>query len=203
MAGEDGDINLITGTRYLNVEGMLPFEDMVADYVRETGNHVLYRATPIYDGDALVASGVQLEAYSVEDNGNGICFNVYCYNVQPGIEINYQNGKNELSDVTFESKDVLPFAVYNASENTPDLIYEVNKHLDVIFEDQKNSALYSSLKNEISTIANEARLVGDNDDNSASSYIELKQYEYQYFEVLKNYVPILLEKEEFFSDTFK
>lgn len=100
LAGEDGDINLITGTRYLNVEGMLPFEDMVADYVRETGNHVLYRATPIYDGDALVASGVQLEAYSVEDNGNGICFNVYCYNVQPGIEINYQNGKNELSDVT-------------------------------------------------------------------------------------------------------
>lgn len=84
--------NLITGTRYMNTEGMLPFENDVAEYIKETNNHVLYRVTPIYEGDNLVASGVQIEAESVEDNGEGICFNVYCYNVQPGIEIDYKTG---------------------------------------------------------------------------------------------------------------
>jgi len=86
--------NLITGTRYMNTEGMLPFENMVADYIRETGNHVAYRITPIYDGNDLVATGVQMEAYSVEDDGEGICFNVFCYNIQPGIEIDYTTGKS-------------------------------------------------------------------------------------------------------------
>lgn len=84
--------NLITGTRYMNVEGMLPFEDMTADYIRETGNHVLYRVTPLYNGDDLVASGVQMEAQSVEDEGQGVLFNVYCYNVQPGVGIDYRTG---------------------------------------------------------------------------------------------------------------
>lgn len=84
--------NLITGTRYMNVQGMLPFENMVADYVKETGNHVLYRVTPIFQGNELVARGVQMEAESVEDKGAGICFNVYCYNVQPGIVIDYATG---------------------------------------------------------------------------------------------------------------
>lgn len=84
--------NLITGTRYMNIEGMLPFENMVADYIRETGNHVAYRVTPIFEGNNLVCSGVQMEAYSIEDEGDGICFNVYCYNVQPGITINYATG---------------------------------------------------------------------------------------------------------------
>lgn len=86
--------NLITGTRFLNVDGMLPFENMVADYIDETGNHVLYRVTPIFKDNELVARGVQMEAYSVEDKGEGICFNVYCYNNQPGITINYQNGSS-------------------------------------------------------------------------------------------------------------
>ncbi len=86
--------NLITGTKYLNVDGMLPFENMVADYIKETNNHVAYRITPIYDGDNLLASGVQMEAYSVEDNGEGICFNVYCYNVQPGVIIDYATGES-------------------------------------------------------------------------------------------------------------
>lgn len=89
--------NLITGTRYLNVEGMLPFENMVADYIKETDYHVLYRVTPIFDGDNLVADGVQMEAESVEDNGNGILFNVFCYNVQPGINIDYATGDSSLS----------------------------------------------------------------------------------------------------------
>lgn len=95
--------NLITGTRYMNVDGMLPFENMVADYIKETGNHVMYRVTPVFDGDDLVAQGVQMEAYSVEDDGDGICFNVFCYNVQPGVTINYADGTNRLSDETAQT----------------------------------------------------------------------------------------------------
>ena len=95
--------NLITGTRYLNIEGMLPFENMVADYIDETDNHVLYRMTPIFKDNNLLASGAQIEAYSVEDKGKGVCFNVYCYNVQPGIEINYSDGTNRLADGTIAS----------------------------------------------------------------------------------------------------
>ena len=90
--------NLITGTRYLNVEGMLPFENQVAEYVRETKNHVLYRVTPIFKGENLVASGVNIEAKSVEDDGKGVCFNVYVYNVQLGIEIDYKTGASKLQD---------------------------------------------------------------------------------------------------------
>lgn len=90
--------NLITGTRYLNVEGMLPFENMVADYVKETENHVLYRVTPLFDGDDLVAHGVRMEAWSVEDQGEGVCFDVYCYNVQPGMTIDYATGESWLAE---------------------------------------------------------------------------------------------------------
>lgn len=93
LTGENANTkNLITGTRYLNTEGMLPFENMVADYVKETNNHVMYRVTPIFIDDNLLASGVVIEAKSVEDNGEGILFNVYCYNVQPGIKIDYATG---------------------------------------------------------------------------------------------------------------
>ncbi len=93
LAGENANKrNLITGTRYLNIEGMLPFENLVADYVQETKNHVLYRVTPIFDGDNLVAHGVLMEGYSVEDEGEGICFCVFAYNAQPGIIIDYQTG---------------------------------------------------------------------------------------------------------------
>ena len=99
LTGENANkSNLITGTRYMNVDGMLPFENMVADYVKETKNHVMYRATPIYDGNDLVACGVQIEGYSVEDDGDGICFNVYVYNVQPGIVIDYATGESWLAD---------------------------------------------------------------------------------------------------------
>ena len=93
LAGENAnEKNLITGTRYMNVEGMLPFENMIAEYVKTTNNHVLYRVTPIYEGENLVASGVQMEAKSVEDNGQTICFNIYVYNAQPGIIIDYTDG---------------------------------------------------------------------------------------------------------------
>lgn len=95
LSGENAnEKNLITGTRYLNIEGMLPFENLVADYIHETGHHVLYRVTPIFEDNNLVADGVQMEGWSVEDNGKNICFNIYAYNVQPGVEIDYSTGKN-------------------------------------------------------------------------------------------------------------
>ncbi len=95
LAGENAnEKNLITGTRYLNVDGMLPFENEVADYVNDTDNHVLYRVTPVFSGNNLLASGVIIEAKSVEDNGAGVQFNVYCYNVQPGISIDYTTGES-------------------------------------------------------------------------------------------------------------
>lgn len=97
LAGENAnELNLITGTRYMNVEGMLPFENMVADYIEEIGHHVLYRVTPIFEGNNLLASGVQMEARSVEDDE--ICFNVFVYNVQPGIEIDYSNGNSKIAE---------------------------------------------------------------------------------------------------------
>lgn len=110
LTGENAnEENLITGTRYMNVEGMLPFENMIAEYVLETGNHVMYRVTPIFEDDNLLANGVNLEAYSVEDNGSGVSFNVYCYNVQPDIYIDYTDGDN----------------YYNGPDNTPDATYNI------------------------------------------------------------------------------
>lgn len=105
LTGENAnEENLITGTRYMNVEGMLPFENMVADYIKETGNHVLYRAIPIFEGENLVASGVVMEAFSVEDEGEGVCFHVYVYNVQPGVEIDYATGESwETGDSAFSA----------------------------------------------------------------------------------------------------
>lgn len=105
LTGENAnEENLITGTCYMNVEGMLPFENMVADYIKETGNHVLYRAAPIFEGENLVASGVVMEAFSVEDEGEGVCFHVYVYNVQPGVEIDYATGESwETGDSAFSA----------------------------------------------------------------------------------------------------
>ena len=106
LTGENAnEKNLITGTRYLNIEGMMPFENMIADYVKETGNHVLYRVTPIFDGDNLLASGVLLEGYSVEDEGEGISFCVYCYNVQPNIILDYSTGESSAERASEEDKD--------------------------------------------------------------------------------------------------
>ena len=104
LAGENAnEKNLITGTRYMNVSGMLPFENMVADYIKKTDHHVLYRVTPVYEGNNLVASGVEMEAYSVEDKGSGICFHIFVYNCQPGICIDYATGDSWLlnEDVSF------------------------------------------------------------------------------------------------------
>lgn len=101
LTGENAnEKNLITGTRYMNVDGMLPFENMIADYVKETGNHVMYRVTPVFEGNELVARGVLMEAYSVEDEGEGISFNVFAYNVQPLVSINYADGTSNLQQST-------------------------------------------------------------------------------------------------------
>ncbi len=112
LTGENAnEQNLITGTRYMNVEGMLPYENEVAEYVRDTGKHVMYRVTPVFEGNNLLCSGVQIEAYSVEDKGKGISFNVYCYNVQPGIEINYANGSNKLAPEADKMVDTNSFII--------------------------------------------------------------------------------------------
>lgn len=115
--------NLITGTRYLNVEGMLPFENNVADYIEITNNHVYYKVTPIFQGNNLVANGVQMQAYSVEDNGQGVSFNVYCYNVQPGVAIDYATGDNQAvasssASVTSTSSDEADKKTYIVNTKT-------------------------------------------------------------------------------------
>ena len=105
LTGENANQNnLITGTRYMNTEGMLPYENKVADYIRRTNNHVLYRVTPIFEGDNLVCSGVQMEAKSVEDDGKGVKFNVYCYNVQPNVTIDYKTGESTGPEFVYEEK---------------------------------------------------------------------------------------------------
>ena len=125
--------NLITGTRYLNVQGMLPFENLVADYVKETGNHVLYRVTPIFEGDNLVADGVQIEAISVEDKGEGLLFNVYCYNVQPGIVIDYATGDSALADAVPADADTVVYILNTKTGkfHYPDCSSAINMKADV------------------------------------------------------------------------
>lgn len=130
LTGENAnEKNLITGTRYLNVQGMLPFENMIADYVISTANHVLYRVTPIFEGDNLVATGVLMEAYSVEDSGDGIRFNVFCHNVQPGIGIDYRTGESELSEqykALAEETKAAETAAAQGTENSESSEYILN-----------------------------------------------------------------------------
>ncbi len=126
LSGENAnEKNLITGTRFMNVNGMLPFENMIADYVKETKNHVLYRVTPVFEGNNLLATGVLMEALSMEDNGEGICFNVFCYNEQPGISINHSNGdsKEEVKAEVKEETPVQTTTSYVANKNTKKFHY--------------------------------------------------------------------------------
>lgn len=126
LTGENAnEENLITGTRYLNVEGMLPFENLVADYIKETGNHVLYRVTPLFEGDNLVASGVEMEALSVEDEGDGVSFHVYVYNVQPGVEIDYATGESWESG---QSSPAPEESQSSAAEEARDYVLNTSSH---------------------------------------------------------------------------
>ena len=120
LTGENANNkNLITGTRSFNVDGMLPYEEMVGDYVRETGNHVLYRVTPVFDGDDLVAKGVQMEAMSVEDKGEDIKFNVFVYNVQDGVKIDYETGDSEAdSSVQVTTENSKASQKYHTNQNS-------------------------------------------------------------------------------------
>lgn len=119
LAGENANRqNLITGTRYFNVDGMLPFENEVADYVHETDGHVLYRVTPVFKGDDLVARGVEMEALSVEDKGEGIKFHVFCYNIQPGVEIDYATGESHRTDTSRDTEQKTGKQVYIINSNT-------------------------------------------------------------------------------------
>lgn len=122
LTGENAnEKNLITGTRYMNVQGMLPFENSVGDYVASTGNHVLYRVTPVFEGSNLVCNGVLMEAYSIEDRGSGIQFCVFCYNVQPGVLIDYATGENQ-EDITY----FLPEDTSSSNNNTTKTLYILN-----------------------------------------------------------------------------
>ena len=119
LSGENAnEKNLITGTRYLNVQGMLPFENMIADYVKETGNHVLYRVAPIFDEDDLLAYGVLMEGWSVEDEGDGICFNVFVYNVQPDIVIDYATGNSQMDERALASTEPEPIESQDSNPDT-------------------------------------------------------------------------------------
>lgn len=133
--------NLITGTRYMNTEGMLPFENLVADYVRESGGHVLYRVTPVFYGDELVARGVQMEGFSVEDKGASVCFNVFVYNVQPGVSIDYADGSNQAS----ASKDVSQSAEGEIRGNSRSKVYHCpGQRAYDDMADSKNLVVFSS-----------------------------------------------------------
>lgn len=142
--------NLITGTRYLNIQGMLPFETKVCDYVKNTGNHVLYRVTPIFDGDNLLADGVLIEAYSVEDAGEGICFCVFAYNVQPGIGIDYATGDNWAeSSGTYQSTAAQESrqTTYVLNTNTMKFHYPTCSSVDDMKE--KNKQIYTGSREEV------------------------------------------------------
>ena len=158
LAGENAnERNLITGTRFLNMEGMLPWENLVAEYVKQTGNHVLYRVTPYFEGENLVASGVMMEAYSVEDDGAGICFNVFCYNVQPGIVIDYATGESSLDETWTEPENntikeswTEPWTAETQSETEYDYVLNTNTmrfHIpscdSVLSMKEKNKRLFS------------------------------------------------------------
>lgn len=135
LSGENAnEENLITGTRYMNVDGMLPFENMVADYVTETENHVLYRVTPYFEGDNLLADGVQMEALSVEDDGEGVSYNVYVYNAQPGIRIDYATGESTFSDHPETSSSAEQYTIRG---NSRSMIYHCPGQAD--YEEMENS----------------------------------------------------------------
>lgn len=202
LGGEENGQNLITGTRYLNINGMKVWEDKIADYMKKNPeNHVLYRVTPVFVGDNLLASGVRMEAWSVEDQGK-LRFNIYCYNVQPGVDLDYATGANSQEDTISAEPKVIPFAKEGASESDPDLIFALNKHLEILFADQAGSGIYDRLMSEIGEAANGARNLKYTEDKTGKNYIQLKTYEFKYLEALTTYVPLLLQKEDFFQSAF-
>ena len=145
LTGENAnEKNLITGTRYMNMEGMLPFEDMVADHIQETNNHVLYRVTPIFEGKNLVASGVQMEAQSVEDHGKRIEFNVFVYNIQPGITIDYATGNSHLEKASGNETNDKDFKMEIRGNKKSKIYHCPNQQAYDEMEDSKNLIIFHS-----------------------------------------------------------
>ncbi|MGN0382667.1 MAG: DNA/RNA non-specific endonuclease [Eubacterium sp.] len=156
LAGENAnEMNLITGTRYMNIQGMLPFENQIADYVKQTGNHVLYRVTPVFKDEELVARGVILEGYSVEDKGDGICFCVYAFNVQPGIQITYLDGNScistreeiDICENNSTEEDANQEYTYVLNKNTKKFHYESCSSVQDIKE--KNKEIVNATRDDI------------------------------------------------------
>lgn len=148
LTGENAnEENLITGTRYMNVEGMLPFEDEVAAYIKETDNHVMYRVTPVFEGDDLVASGVQMQAESVEDDGVGISFNVYVYNVQPYVVIDYKTGENWEGDEIAEPEGKWADGTEAEPSDTKEQMYILNKNTKKFHKPECSDAKKIKVKN--------------------------------------------------------
>lgn len=148
LSGENAnERNLITGTRYMNTEGMLPFENRIADYIDATNNHVLLRVTPIFDGENLVASGVQMEACSIEDKGNGINFNVFCYNVQPGVVIDYATGESTLEETPEEESTTGIEQHYILNTNSKKFHYPDCSSVDDM--SQKNKQDYAGTREDL------------------------------------------------------
>ncbi|HBM97616.1 TPA: hypothetical protein DD394_09135 [bacterium UBP9_UBA11836] len=155
--------NLITGTRYLNVQGMLPFENMVADYVKETGKHVLYRVTPVFKGNNLVAHGVLMEAMSTEDGGRSVLFNVYCYNVQPQISINYKTGASTYTGGTTVAKKT-KHKSYSSSSSSKSMavnIYVLNNSTHKFHRPGCSSAARISSRNREEYTGSRSSLISD------------------------------------------
>ena len=157
LSGENANTeNLITGTRYLNTEGMLPYENQVADYVHNTGNHVLYRVTPLYEGDNLVASGVEIEASSVEDKGKSLSFHVYCYNVQPGVTIDYATGDSALAEDSRE-----------ATENVQNTIPEAESSTSNASEEAKTASADQTSENTVMAAVQEENVTAQDGNDTA------------------------------------
>nr|WP_296065069.1 DNA/RNA non-specific endonuclease [uncultured Mediterraneibacter sp.] len=148
LTGENAnEENLITGTRYMNVEGMLPFEDEVAAYIKETDNHVMYRVTPVFERDDLIASGVQMQAESVEDDGAGISFNVYVYNVQPYVVIDYKTGENWEGDEIAEPEGKWADGTEAEPSDTKEQMYILNKNTKKFHKPECSGAKKIKAKN--------------------------------------------------------
>lgn len=172
LTGENAnEENLITGTRYLNIEGMLPFENMVADYVQETNNHVLYRVTPIFEGENLLANGVLMEGYSVEDQGEDVCFCVYAYNVQPGIIIDYRTGDSSLA-----TEDAFDSGTIAEEVNPPNEETSVNGSVSYILNtnSKKFHYPYCSSVDQMSE-ENKEEYIGGRDDLISAGYDPCKR----------------------------
>ena len=151
LAGENAnEKNLITGTRYFNVQGMLPFEDLIDEYVEQTNSHVLYRVTPIYEGNNLLASGAEMEAWSVEDNGKGVCFHVYVYNVQPGVGISYEDGESwleeEQSEVSKDEEEKSNQKIVSKKAISKETISETEKEQTYILNKNTKKIHYASCR---------------------------------------------------------